>query len=141
MSTRQTDSILVQDVMMTLDQVPVVRETTLFKEALEAMGRKRLGIALIVSDTGTLSGIITDGDIRRKILKVQKPFSALLVDDSIDHAIVSPTTIQAGDKLTAAVELMETKQVWDLPVLDADGKLLGLLHLHPALKKMIEISK
>ena len=47
------------------------------------------------------------GDIRRKLLKVQKPFSALFSDYSIDHAITNPTTCNENETLRSAVELME----------------------------------
>ncbi len=138
MSTPKNKQILVRDVMLSLDHVPVISETTIFKVALEEMGNKRLGIACVVNDKGNLSGIITDGDIRRKLLKVQKPFAAMLVDDAIDHAIRSPTTTRPEDSLLHAISKMESKQVWDLPVVDDAGRLLGLLHLHPAIKMLLE---
>ncbi len=138
MYTQKNKTMLVSEVMMGLDRVPVVPESTIFKVVLEEMGNKRLGIACVVNDKGNLSGIITDGDIRRKLLKVQKPLAAMLVDDAIDHAIRSPTTTSPNDSLLHAITLMENKQVWDLPVVDDAGRLLGLLHLHPAIKMILE---
>jgi len=138
MSTLKNKQILVRDVMLGIDCVPVIPESTIFKVALEKMGNKRLGIVCVVNDKGYLSGIITDGDIRRKLLKVQKPFAAMLVDDAIDHAIWSPTITSPNDSLLHAITIMENKQVWDLPVVDDAGRLLGLLHLHPAIKVILE---
>ena len=66
----------VSEVMLPPDRFPVIDEREILKEALEAMGRSRLGIACIVDSNDKLLGILTDGDIRRKLLKVQKPFSA-----------------------------------------------------------------
>jgi len=131
--------MLVSKVMMELDCIPVVLETTIFKVALEEMGNKRLGIACVVNDKGNLSGIITDGDIRRKLLQVQKPFAAMLVDDAIVHAFSSPTTTNPNDSLLHAIRIMESQKVWDLPVVDDSGRLLGLLHLHPAIKMILEV--
>lgn len=139
MSTQNSKDMLVSDVMMTLDQVPVIGETVILKEALEEMGRLRLGIACIVDTNNKLLGILTDGDIRRKLLKVQKPFSAFFVDDALVHAIRSPVTTRQNDTLTHAVGLMGQKQVWDLPVVDDDGTLAGLLHLHPAVQTLLGI--
>lgn len=139
MSTRKNESILVSDVMLELGRVPVVPERMIFKEALEEMGKKRLGIACVIDSHNRLSGIITDGDIRRKLLKVQKPFSALLIDDAIEHSIKTPTVVGPRDSLLSAIRKMEEKQVWDLPVVEADGTLVGLLHLHPAVKKLLEV--
>ena len=86
MST-QKNNLLVSDVMISLGRVPVIGEYVIFKEALEEMGRKRLGIVCIVNPHNKLLGILTDGDVRRMLLRVQKPFSAFFVDDALDHAI------------------------------------------------------
>lgn len=127
----------VKDVMIPLEKFPVLPESILFKEALEAMSRFNLGIACITSKEGKLLGLVTDGDVRRKLLKIQKPFSALFVDDALDHCIKSPITIAPETKLIDAVDTMEKKHVWDLPVVDPSGILLGLLHLHPAVKAIL----
>ena len=137
MYTRKDDVMLVSGVMMPLDRIPVIGETVILKEALEEMGRSRLGIACIVNTEKKLLGILTDGDIRRKLLKVQKPFSAFFVDDALDHAIRSPITTQPGVTLVHAIGLMGQKQVWDLPVVDNNGTLVGLLHLHTAVQALL----
>jgi len=137
MSTQNNKKMLVSDVMLGVDRVPVIKEKTILKEALEEMGRTRLGIVCIVNDNNQLLGILTDGDIRRKLLKVQKPFSAFFVDDALDHSIRSPVVVSPGDMLRHAIELMEQKQIWDLPVIENDT-LVGLLHLHPAVQTLLE---
>lgn len=137
MSTQSNKTMLVSDVMMGLGRVPVIKEAVILKEALEEMGRTRLGIVCIVDADNKLLGILTDGDIRRKLLKVQKPFSAFFVDDALDHAIRAPMTIKPGDTLVHAVDVMEQKQIWDLPVVDDKGLLVGLLHLHPAVQALL----
>lgn len=76
MSTRKNETIRVNEVMLTLDRFPVIPEREILKETLEAMNRFRLGIACIVDSRNRLLGIITDGDIRRKLLALQKPVSA-----------------------------------------------------------------
>lgn len=137
MSTQKNNAMQVSEVMMPLNRIPVIGETVIMKEALEEMGRSGLGIACIVDVDTKLLGILTDGDIRRKLLKVQKPFSALLVDDALEHAIRSPMTTQPDDTLVHAVGLMGQKQIWDLPVVDGQGTLVGLLHLHPAVQALL----
>jgi len=133
----QNSNLLVRDVMIAEDRVPSIEEKTILKEALEEMGRSKLGIVCIINSKKRLLGILTDGDIRRKLLKVQKPFSAFFVDDALDHAISTPSTIKPNDSLNYAVEVMEQKQIWDLPVIDGEGVLVGLLHLHPAVKAIL----
>lgn len=133
----KNEPLRVRDVMLSLDRFPVIDDRVILKEALEAMGRFRLGVACVVGEAGRLVGIITDGDLRRTLLNVQKPLAALFVDDAVTHAILSPTTIRPDDTLSAAVDVMGLKQVWDLPVVDASGVLVGLLHLHPAVKALL----
>ncbi len=134
-------NMLVSEVMLALDRAPLVQEEAILKEAMEEMGRTQLGIVCVVDADIRLLGILTDGDIRRKLLKVQKPFSAFLVDDALVHAIRTPTTIYPDYTLVRAVELMEEKQIWDLPVVNNEGKLVGLLHLHPAVQALLGIGK
>ena len=140
MSIQKNNEMLVGDVMMPLDRIAVIGKTVIMKEALEEMGRSGLGIASIVDDKNKLLGILTDGDIRRKLLKVQKPFSALLVDDALDHAIRSPMTILPSNKLVYAIGLMGQKKIWDLPVVDDKGALVGLLQLHPAIQVLLGVN-
>jgi arabinose-5-phosphate isomerase len=123
--------------MLPLDRIPVVKPATLLKATLQEMTKHRLGIACIIDTDGKLAGIFTDGDVRRMLLRDQKPFAALFVDDIIIHASRAPTTVQDEDPLASAIATMETKQIWDLPVLTSGGRLTGLLHLHPAIKAVM----
>ena len=138
MFTPSNNKILVSDVMMTPGQFAVIKQTTLLKEALEEMGKYSLGIVCVVDNENKLCGILTDGDIRRKLLKVQKPFSAFFVDDASIHSISKPVCCKANDSLYTVISIMGEKKIWDLPVIDNDRKLLGLLHLHPAVKALLE---
>ena len=126
----------IKDVMLSLDGVPVIRASVILKEALEEMSNKKIGIACVVNNDFKLVGIITDGDIRRKILTIQKPLSSIFIDDCIDHAILSPKTIDINDTLEFSINLMGEKKVWDLPVVES-GILKGLLHLHPLVKLLL----
>ena len=125
--------------MLPMDKIPVVSPRTMLKEALEIMGQFRLGIVCITSSSGKLEGIFTDGDVRRMLLKQQKPFAALFSDDVIVHAIKNCTTVTPETLLVKAVEIMGKKQIWDLPVVDESGLLRGLLHLHPAVEMLLSL--
>ena len=67
MST-QIEEILVQDVMMNCDSIPVVNDRELFRETIIEMCNYKLGVACIVNAKNQLKGVFTDGDIRRGIL-------------------------------------------------------------------------
>ena len=132
----QHHNLSVADVMLPLDKTPKTNGRTLLKEALDIMDNHRLGIVCVVNADGNLDGLITDGDLRRLLSNVQKPLAALMSDDVIVHAIRSPTTVAGPTPLREAVEIMGKKQIWDLPVVN-QGKLQGLLHLHPAISAII----
>ena len=138
MSTPRTD-IRVGAVALPLDRFPVVRPTTLLKTTLETMARFRLGVAAIVDDDNMLLGVFTDGDVRRMLLRDQKPFAALFADDIIKHATRYPAIVGTDELLSRAIGVMEERGIWDLPVVDADGHLHGLLHLHPAIKALLDV--
>ena len=131
------NQVLNQDVMLDLSRFPVVRPDMFVKEVLEVMTNHAFGIACIVDDAGKLVGIFTDGDMRRLTLRQQKPWSALFVDDILVHANTSPRTLKPTDELVEAIQFMEEKHIWDIPVVDSDGKLQGLLHLHQAIKHLL----
>jgi len=130
--------IKIKEIMLGLKEFPIINQNIILKEALEEMNKFKLGIVCIVNDNKKLIGVITDGDIRRKILKVQKPFSALLVDDALIHSNKEPIIIQDKNTLEECIEIMGNKQIWDLPVVDDQNELLGLLHLHPAIKQLLK---
>ena len=138
MSMLKTD-VTVADVMLPIDRFPCVPSRELFKQALEKMNEKKLGIVCILNPSGKLLGVLTDGDIRRNLLTDQKPLAALFVDDALEHAELMPLTVLPQLSLALAVQIMEEKQVWDLPVVDSAKTLVGLLHLHPAVKALLSL--
>jgi len=138
-STSKTD-LTVKDVLLPPERIPVMPPTTFLKQALEEMNKYRLGVVCVTDAEQKLIGIFTDGDVRRLLLKSQKPFAALFVDDIIVHANTSPTSIGDTVALSDAIAVMEEKEIWDLPVVEEKtGKFLGLLHLHPAIKAVMGI--
>lgn len=131
-------SITVSQLMLKINQFPIINEKKILKEALDLMDETKLGVVCIIDEEQNLKGIITDGDLRRKLLYIQKPFSALLIDNVINHATNNPKTILKDTNIQDAVLLMEKKQIWDLPVIDEQNKLIGLLHLHNAIKYFLK---
>ena len=131
-----TQNKKVKEVMFRFPNFPIVKEKTILKEALEKMDEFHLGIACVTNENDKLLGVITDGDIRRKLLNIQKPLSAFFVDDVINQAIKNPFTITSNITLARCIAIMEEKQIWDLPVVD-NSTLVGLLHLHSVTKALL----
>lgn len=131
-------NIAIKDILIKKKKIPILGAKSLLKEALEEMSRMKFGVCFCVNDNGKLLGILTDGDLRRKILHVQKPFSALLNDDLEIHINKKPTKIKLNQKLKTALNVMKKKLIWDLPVVDKNNVLIGMLHLHPVVKALIK---
>jgi arabinose-5-phosphate isomerase len=113
-----------------LSKVPIVSRGATLKEALDKMTDLRLGIALIVDSEQKLLGVLTDGDLRRLLLTRQSPLPALLVTPAIEFGTRNPKYIEANSSVEEAKRLMSNLEIWDLPILTADKKLLGLVHRH-----------
>ncbi|SUX39459.1 KpsF/GutQ family sugar-phosphate isomerase [Chromobacterium violaceum] len=119
----------VKDLMHGGDALPRVAPGTPLKDALLEMSQKRLGMVTVGDADGTLHGIYTDGDLRRTLEKGVDVYR-LKVDEVMGR---KPRTIQP-DKLAAeAGFLMKQHQITSLVVVDAQGKLAGVLHMHDLL--------
>ena len=132
-------NLIVKNFMIKIENSPTVNSRQMLKEAIDQMDKYKLGIVSIIDEDKKLISVITDGDLRRALIKNQKPLSAILVDDAVKYSAQNPLTINEDKTLIESIILMNEKQIWDLPVLDSDGKLKGLLHLHPALKFVLGI--
>lgn len=137
---KKYNSIYVEDVMLIPEEFPVVSVNEMVRETLEKMNFFKLGICCITNSENKLLGVITDGDFRRILLSEQKPLGALFVDDVIDHSSRKYKSINPNDTLIKAIEIMGENKVWDLPVINSNKILVGLLHLHPAIKRVIKES-
>ncbi|MDR2000112.1 MAG: KpsF/GutQ family sugar-phosphate isomerase [Zoogloeaceae bacterium] len=116
----------VRDVMRPVAEVPVVGESMPVPEALLAMTRGGMGMVVVNNADSRLTGIFTDGDLRRAMEKLGD-LRALPVGSL---ATRSPRTIEAGRLAVEAVEMMERHKVNQLLVVDADGTLAGALNMH-----------
>jgi arabinose-5-phosphate isomerase len=122
-------SLEVKDVMLTGDKVPSVSPDKTVRETVLEINKKKLGVSLVVDHDLALLGIFTDGDLRRSLLdwddimglEVNKVMSA------------NPKTIDEGEKLSEALELMENNAITVLPVVDKERKVKGIIHLHDLL--------
>ena len=125
-------SIKARDKMKKLSDIPVLQEDASLKKALDLMSEKRLGIACFVDKSGVLKGLLTDGDLRRLLLTKQSPLPALLIANALSFGISKPSVAHEDDDMDNLKELMNVKQIWDLPIIDSNNKLIGLLHRHDA---------
>jgi arabinose-5-phosphate isomerase len=116
----------VRELMHTGDEVPLVRQSTPMADALLVMTRGRFGAVGVTEPNGALIGVITDGDLRRKI------------DGLMDHTageVMSrePKTVSPEVLAGEALHLMQGR-ITVLFVID-DGRPVGILHIHDLLRQ------
>ncbi len=124
-------TLQVADIMLTGDAVPLVHEGTDIHAALNVLDRKRLGVVIIANDRDELTGIITDGDVRRMVVK-----HAAIDNHKVEALMVrDPKSVTRQTQLYDALNMMEINQITVLPVLERNGRVAGILHLHDILGK------
>ena len=116
--------------MISCESFAVLNTRATLKEALDQMTKFRLGISCLVDESNKLIGVLTDGDLRRLLLTKQSPLPELLVSPAIEFGHKNPITIKKETSVDDAKLLMQQKEIWDLPVIDNEGKLQGLVHRH-----------
>ena len=124
---------LVSELMRGGDACPRVEASTTLREALDEIMSKRLGMTTVVDGTGRLVGVLTDGDLKRILVRVKEPLGVRV------DAVMSrkPRTIVKTALVAEAVQKMEENQsspVTALVVVDPDGRPEGVIHLHDCLR-------
>ncbi len=123
-------TLRVADLMKHGADHPLVSPSASWLEVVSAISRGGLGAVNVVSDNGMLSGIITDGDLRRAIQKSEPDqLSSLNAEAFMTN---EPVTITPDELAYSALQLMENRpsQISVLPVVDREGRSVGLLRLH-----------
>ncbi|MGH9531917.1 MAG: KpsF/GutQ family sugar-phosphate isomerase [Terriglobales bacterium] len=116
----------VSSLMHTGEAVPRVAPQTKMSDVIYEMSRKGLGVTTVV-ENGKLAGIISDGDLRRLLEKRGKDVLDLTAAECMTH---SPRTITPDAFAATALSVMEQKKITSLVVVDGDGRLEGIVHLH-----------
>ena len=120
----------VRDIMHTGDEMPLIDTSTPMTEALPAMSEKGFGVVGVTDGSGALVGIITDGDLRRKM-------GTLLTETAGEVMTKGPRTIAPGALAEEALAQMtgQTPRITCLFVVDDGGKgPVGILNIHDCLR-------
>ncbi len=125
-------TLKVSDLMTPSPDDPRVRQGDTFREALFELTAKHLGAVSVIDQDDTLKGIITDGDIKRLLEKaeVEKRSIDQLMETGVgDIMIVDPRRITESTRAIDALRFMESHQISQIPVVDSEGKVVGMLRL------------
>ena len=115
-----------EQLMHTGPACPVVRSDTSMRDVIYEMTSKGLGMTCVVGEDTALVGIITDGDLRRRLSRQVD----LLSLRAADVMTSSPSTIAPRVLAVEALKLLEERRITSLVVADDGRHVLGVLHLH-----------
>ena len=111
--------------------VPQVKPDDIMTQAIIEISEKMLGAAAVI-DNGRLVGIVTDGDLRRMLMR-HPNIEAVHVHEIMTK---SPTTIEKTAHVADALNIMQSKEISVLPVME-NGKYVGMIHIHDIIKEGI----
>lgn len=117
----------VSEVMVRGPQLPMVNPSCTLREAIIEMDRCNLGVVVAVTPEACVAGLLSEGDLRRLILR-EVPMSTSLTEVMTKQ----PLVVEEGAALGDALAVMEKsgRKVYVLPVVDSDRKLIGILRMH-----------
>ena len=118
--------IKIKDLMRT-EALPIIRDDTKLKEAIVTMSEGKLGTVLIVDKEGKFCALLSDGDLRRALMKESFSLEHL----AIDYATRNPKSYHDTQLLASqALEIIENERIQLLPITNKSGKIIGVLHIH-----------
>lgn len=120
----------VSDIMHTGDRIPKVNEGTTLSGALLEISRKGLGMTTVIDASGHLSGVFTDGDLRRTLDR------NIDVHNTMIEQVMTRNgkTIEADHLAAEALNIMEEMKINALPVTGSEGELVGAINMHDLLR-------
>ena len=120
----------VEDIMRPKSKTPIVSGDTRVKDVLIKITRMRAGSASVVDKNGKLTGIFTDGDLRRHFEKGED----ILTKKVRDVMTCSPVTISKDRLAAEAFDILRRKKIDELPVVDDKKRPLGILDVQDILE-------
>ena len=108
------------------EALPVVKLHTSMRDVIYEMSRKALGMTSVVDAGGRLAGIITDGDLRRKMSSAPD----ILGLTAQDVMSANPVAISNDTMAVEALAMLEQRRITSIVVIDADRRVEGVVHLH-----------
>ena len=122
--------LTVSQLMRNEGEMAIVNDDQTMSSVVSCMTQSSFGVAILVNEFGTLSGIITDGDLRRNI-------NDILTLSPREIATLNPTSVKPTDLVSVALEKMEKSKVYAIVVIE-DDKPIGLLRMHDILRSGIK---
>ena len=122
--------VKVSQLMRNKSEMPIVKDELGMSDVVSCMTEAGFGIAVLVDKKGMLSGVITDGDLRRN-------FNDILTLSARDIATLNPISVKPADLVSVALEKMEKFKVYSIVVVEKHQP-VGLLRMHDVLRSGIK---
>lgn len=119
----------VRDVMVRGTLVPALPRSATMREAIVQLAERR-GIAVITGEQGEVVGVITSGDLTRLMEREENVFPVRVVE----VMTANPRIADADELGSAVVYRMEKHGIMSMPVVEGDGRLVGVIHLHDLMR-------
>lgn len=116
--------------VMRKERLPIVSPESKLGEVIIHISDARMGVAVVV-EGGRIAGLVTDGDVRRAMLKYENRFFDITAAEIMTH---TPKSIRATDRLTDAEQLMQENKIHSLIVVDDNGALAGIVELYDLMR-------
>ena len=120
----------VTDLMHSKEKMPIVKPDCLLDEALVEVTKKSLGMTTIISDSGQLLGIFTDGDLRRAL------DNGYNIHHTTIKEVMTKNSVTVSPKLlaTKAIKMMQQNKITSMVVVNSDSYPVGVIHMHDLLR-------
>ena len=122
--------LTVSQLMRSKSEMAIVKDDLPMSDVISSMTETGFGVAVLVDRKGILSGVITDGDLRRNI-------NQILTLSPRDIATLNPTSVRPADLVSVALEKMEKFKVYAI-VVEEEDRPVGLLRMHDVLRSGIK---
>lgn len=116
----------VADLMHTGKEMPILNENSDMQRVLLEMTSKRLGCVCFVNDIGELTGILTDGDLRRCLS------ATVLEKKAVELMTRNPKTVSKDVMVSEVIKIMNTNKITNL-IVEENRKPIGIIHIHDLL--------
>ncbi len=124
----------VENVLEIRKQNPQVKQSDTIQQALFVMTESRMGSTSVVDQEGRLTGIITDGDIRRAAGKQEESLANKIVNEVMTD---NPSKVKPDLLAAEALKLMEEREINHLPVVDENNRPLGMVNFQDLLRARV----
>ena len=117
----------VEALMHAGEAMPRVSLQTSMPDVIYEMSKKGLGMTTVIDADGKLEGIVTDGDLRRLMEKRRSGTLELSAGEAMTR---NPAVIGPRELASSALSLMEQRKITSVVVVDTEGRVCGVVHLH-----------